>query len=364
MSYVISVADAGGTPVLTMIRSRSEPSRRPQARSAYFAPVGPPPITASGAIGLQYAITLSRGSTWPTYTTTDGQQVGVTLAEVHQGRQLKSGQDGFQFIRKFYVHGTYDPAAARDIGPQVGDRDDVLTNFYVEERMAAPYAAGGGEADIVLITCTYSKLGAPSSGGGESEPTFSYDFGSESEHIDRALAQVHYGDKPRQTADLINVTNDEVQGLEINSPILDVCEEHVFTEAQFSPSMRRALRDHLQKTNEKTFREFAIGEVLFVGASARKQAKRWYVTFQFRVRRNVSDLSFTLWKPFGAAGLVFTVIPSVVSVEKRGWQYLWIESVRMAQGDSVRVFPRAVHVATVYDEIDFGVLGIGTDPLP
>jgi hypothetical protein len=359
MAYVLSALDEAGTPVLVVQRSRSEPSWRQVIRSAYFAPVGPPPVTETGAIGLQFAITLARGSSWPTYTTADNQIVGVTIAEKHQSRQLKASTDGMQLTRVFFVHGTYDPATARDIGPQVGDQDDVLTDFYVEERTASPYAAGGGEADIVLLTVTYSQPHSPQNGGGGSEGTFGYEFGSESEHIDRALAQVHYGGDAERISDLINVTEEEVQGLEINAPIIDLTEEHVFGEAAFSPTIRRALRDQIQKTNAEAFREFAAGEVLFVGASARKQAKRWYVTFQFRVRRNVDHLPFTTYSTRG--------VPTEQDVVKLGWQYLWVESIRLpfaADPTKIRVVPRAVHVATVYDSVDFSVLGIGTDPLP
>lgn len=359
MAYVLSALDASGTPLLVGQRSRSESSWRRALRSAYVAPIGPPAISETGAIGLQFAITLARGSSWPTYTTTDGQVVGVTFAEKHQSRQLKSSTDGMQLTRVFLVHGTYDPAKARDVGPQVGDQDDVLTDFYVEERTATPFSAGGGEADIVLLTVTYSQPHSPQNGGAGSDGTFAYEFGSESEHIDRALAQVHYGGDAERIGDLVNVTDEEVGGLEVNAPIIDLTEEHVFGEASFSPSIRRALRDQVQKTNNAAFREFAIGEVLFVGASARKQAKRWYVTFQFRIRRNVEHLSFTTYSTRG--------VQTVQDVLKLGWQYLWVESIRLpfaSDPTKMRIVPRAVHVATVYESVDFAVLGIGTDPLP
>ena len=358
MAYVVSALDASGTPVLVGQRTRSEPTWRPRSSSAYLAPVGPPPVTAAGAIGLQVAITLARGSAWPTYTTPDGQVVGVTIAEKQQSRQLKATQDGMQLTRLFLIHGSCDPSAVKDVGPQVGDQDDVLADFYVEDRTAVWFANGGGEADIVLVTCTYSQPHSPQNGSAGSEGTFGYDFGGESEHIDRARAQVHYGGDAERISDLINVTDEEVQGLEINSPILAVTEEHVFTEAEFTPAFRRTLRDHLQKTNAAEFREFAIGEVLFEGASARKQAKRWYVTFQFRVRRNESAIAFTVYTTAGVA--------SPQTVVKLGWQYLWVESIRLpySSNGKIKVVPRAVHVATVYDSVDFAVLGIGTDPLP
>jgi hypothetical protein len=358
MSYAVSALDASGTPVLVAQKSAAG-RRRQRIASQYAAPVGPVPVTATATLGLQLAVTLSRGSIWPTYQTSDGQLLPVTFAEKAASRQLKATTDGQQLTRVFLVHGTDDPAAAKDIGPKVGDLDDVLPTFICEDRTAVWFASGGEVANIVQITCTYSNAGAPPSGGSGQEPTFSYDFGAESEHVDRALAQVHYGGTPERVGDLINVTDEEVQGTEINAPILDLVEEHIFSEAEFSPSMRRALRDHMQKTNSAAWREFAIGEALFVGASARKQSKRWYVTFQFRIRRNEESLAFTVYSKRGIA--------QPQSVVKLGWQYLWVESIRLpgaADPTKIRIVPHAVHVATVYDSVDFSLLGIGSDPLP
>ena len=357
MSYAISAADAGGTPVVTAQRSGLA-RRRASLRSRYLSPFGPPPVTASATATLQLVIGRAHAAVVPTYVDADGNTQAAEIAEKARSRSLKTTSDGTSLTRRFLVHGTSDPMQVRDMGPQIGDVDAEFPTFLVSDRQAETYATGGGHSDAVLITVTYQQPGQPQRSGSGSELGFSYEYGSESEHIDRALAQVHYGNDGQRVSDLINVTDDEVQGLDINSPVLDFSEEHVFTEREFSPSFRRSFRDHLQKTNAAPFREWDTGEVLFVGASARKSSKFWYVTFQFRVRRNRDSIPITVYSKRGVA--------STQDVLKRGWQYLWIETIRLpaSAGAAIAVRPHAVHVATVYDEVDFAVFGIGTDPLP
>ncbi len=359
MSFVVSAPDAAGTPFQVVQRTSFGP-RRPAIRSRCSAPVGPPPIVLTGASTLQLATTLATGSQWPTYTNADGTIVGVFIEEKARSRSTKATTDGRTLTRLFLIHGCSDPAKVTDIGPQVGDQDTEYAEYFVEERSGAPYATGGGEADIVLLTIGYVRLGNDPRGSGGAEGTLTFEFGSESEHIDRAIAQVHYGGDADRVGDLINVTDDEVQGLDINAPIIDFQEEHSFSIGQFSPAFRRLLATTVQTTNAAAFREWLVGEVLFVGASARKAAGRWYVTFSFRVRRNVDSIIIPVYTKAGEL--------DTQDVLKRGWQYLWIESIRLpaagASPTSTRVVPHAVHVATVYDEIDFSVFGIGTNPLP
>ncbi len=359
MSYVVSAPDVGGTPFLVVQRTSFGP-RRPAIRSRYFRPVGPPPITLTGASTLQLATTLATGAQWPTYTTADGTVVGVSLAEKARSTSTKATTDSRTLTRTFLIHGVSDPAKVTDIGPQVGDADTEYPEYFVEERNGATYATGSGEADIVILTISYARLGPDPRGSGGAEGLLTFEFGSESEHIDRALAQVHYGGDAERVSDLINVTDDEVQGLDINAPIIDFQEEHSFSVSDFSPVYRRLLATTVQTTNAADFREWKAGEVLFVGASARKSAGRWYVTFSFRVRRNVDSIIIPVYTKAGVA--------ESLDVLKLGWQYLWIESIRLpvagAAPTAMRVVPHAVHVATVYEATDFEVFDIGTNPLP
>lgn len=359
MSYVVSAPDVGGTPFLVVQRTSFGP-RRPATRSRYELPVGPPPIALTGSSVLQLATSLALGVLYPTYTTNEGQVLGVYIVEKARSRSTKTSFDGRSLTRIFLIHGSNDPAAVSDIGPKVGDQDATYPEFFVEERNGQTYATGGGEADIVQLTIEYKRFG-PEQGDGGSESLLSFEFGSESEHVDIALSQASHGTgASERVGNLINVTDDEIQGLEINAPILEFQEEHWFTTSRFSPAFRRLLATTTQTVNAAAFREWAIGEVLFVGASARKSAGQWNVTFSFRVRRNLEDLAFTLVKDDG------TDEPVVVT--KRGWEYLWIESRRLpeagATATKTRTVPRAVHVAAVYYATDFSIFGIGTNPLP
>ncbi len=362
MSYVVSAADAAGTPVLALQRSGYVP-RLPRIPSRYFLPVGPAPVVLTGAGTLQLRTSLARGAIWPTYTTDDGQIIGVTIAEKARSRSTKETADGRTLTRQFLIHGCSDPAAIADIGPQIGDSDTTYSEFVVDDRTASTYATGSGEADIVLLVVSYSILGQDPRGNGGTDATLSFEFGAESEHVDRALAQVHYGVnlvEASRVSDLINVTDDEVQGLDIDAPVIDFQEEHIFTTSQFSPAFRRLLATTVKTVNSAAFREWLPGEVIFNGASASKVAGRWSVRFSFRVRRNVDAIPIVVYSKAG--------VSQAVTVLKTGWQYLWIESIRLpaagASPTAMRIVPHAVHVATVYDSMDFEVFGIGVNPHP
>jgi len=359
MSLAVSAPSASGTPVLSGQASGAAATAANQAptRSRAFLVPRLPAVAPTVALGFSVAITRARPVIVPTYVDGTGATVPVTIAEQWKTRTLQRTTSGLTFTRTFLIHGSRDPATVVNVGPQVGDFDDVLTAFFVTDRKDTIYGGGGGEGDIVQAVVTYTLPGP--SFTQTQQATLSYDFGAESEHVDSALVQEHYNSDALRIGNLINVTDDAVQGVEINAPILEFAEEHYFSQTVFSPSFRRTIRDCLQKTNQAPFREWAAGEVLFTGASARKQGVQWYVTFQFRVRRNIAAISYDLYDLKGNV--------TNFQVDKRGWEYLWVDSIHLpitATGTGlISVVPHGVHVAQVYDEIDFAVLGIGTDPI-
>lgn len=362
MSQGISVADASGTPVCFPQRSvgRREPWR---IRSRSVARVAPPDESASGTLTLELVTTIARGTIYPRYSDPGSTVVQpVYILEIKKSRSLTSTSEGKEYTRTFYIHGSSDPLATKDIGPQPGDLDDEDPSFVATKRDAKPVGWGGGEGDIVQVDVSYQTLGfANNSADDAVETTFSYDFTTESEHIDRAIVQVHYGGDASRISDLINVDDDSVNGIDIGSPVVEITEERWYSEAGFSPSFRRQLADHVMQTNAARFREYNIGEVLFVGAQAKKVGRLWQVMFNFRVRRNQRDIPITTYSIVGGR-----TVATVQSVVKLGWQYLWIESrhfPQVADPTKIMIAPYAVHVATVYESMNFAGFGIGTAPL-
>jgi hypothetical protein len=325
-------------------------------------PSGAMTFVAGATVGL-YVSPTPGGAHLTTYEDPNGQLKPIELREWYKGRRVKQSGTTLSYTRVFHIVGTFETTDCLDIGPQIGDLDDVLPTFVVQSRDLQMYAKGGGgvkmtEMDIVELTVDYQQPVEPQSSGGDAEATYAYEFTSESEHVDLAISQTHYGIAPEAGQDLlINFDGQQVEGLEIDSPVVEFTEEHVFTEAQFTPSFRSNLASNVKKVNSAVWREFEIGSVLFDGASASKRGKRWYVSFRFRVRKGFVAQPFTIANAQG--GL------QAAAVTKLGWQYIWFEMTKqpLAGNTKVQIAPTAIHVATVYAQLDFSVLGIGTQPL-
>ncbi len=323
-----------------------------------------PGATATIAGGCSVTVNvrpIPGGAIYPTYVDESGIAQTVELTEWYKGRNVEQAGFVLKLTRVFFINGTFEPTDCIDLGPQVGDADDILPTFIVQNRKLEMYAKGGGYSNIVRLEVAYQQPTEPQSNGSDSEATFTYDFTSETDHVDVAYIQANYGKLP-QTGEnlLINYDGQTVGGVDIESPIMEMSEEHVFTEAQFSVAFRLGLRDHVAKVNSATFRGYAAGEVLFSGASATKRSKRWYVTFRFRCRRNRTLFTIDIMNEADPPALETKTIAS-----KLGWEYLWVGMGKHGADSDTKliVAPSSVHVAQVYEYIDFSVLGIGVAPL-
>lgn len=305
------------------------------------------------------------GARYPTYEDADGQKQTIYLTEDYKARNISQDTGGITYSRRFFIIGTYETTDCLDIGPQIGEEDDLIAGQFVVSRKLTMYAKGGAgfaktEVDVVALAVEYAPPTEPQSSGGDSEGTVTFDFASESEHVDTAIAQEHYGTQPNASEDLLINFDDEngVEGLEIDAPILSFSEQHMFTEAEFSPAFRAQLAASIKKTNLNAWREYEAESVLLDGASAQKRNKTWYVTFRFRTRVGFVNKDFTVYRIQDNA-----LQTQVVKVTKPGWHYLWVKSIKLAANDAFQFGPTSIHVAQVYETLDFATLGIGSQPV-
>ena len=305
------------------------------------------------------------GAYTPTYEDDQGQLQPVFVREWYKGRTVKQTGLTLTYVRVFHIVGTFETTDCLDLGPQVGAYDDVLPEFIVQNRDLKMYAKGGAglkytEMDIVELTVEYEKPVKAQSSGGDAEATYTLEFTSESDHVDVALTQINYmaaGEQPPAGEDkLINFDGKDVNGVEIDAPVTELTEEHTFTEAEFSPAYRVALSDYVKRSNSAVWRGYAIGSVLFDGASATKRQKTWYVSFRFRIRSGLVNKELAIINKSGIA--------NTVRINKEGWEYLWVTMSRAPNGATkLQTCPSGYHVAQVYNYLDFSALGIGTQPL-
>ncbi len=104
-----------------------------------------------------------------------------------------------------------------------------------------------------------------------------------------------------------------------------------------------ALRNCAFKYNNNTFRGQAAGECLFFGARGAPRNKDDHaVTFNFLCSPNATGLT----------------IGDVTSINKLGWQYLWVlfENVHDTTGKFITPRPKAVYIEQTYKPADFPTL--------
>jgi len=156
----------------------------------------------------------------------------------------------------------------------------------------------------------------------------------------------------------IGVTNSGVEGVDINVSIFNFSETHYIADAYITTNYKKLLFRLTNKVNNASFRGFAAGEVLFLGASGSKRVQGdWQITFRFAASPNKVITSSNLY------GLAVGQ-----SVRKDGWQYLWIlyDDVVLTKDIAGEPYSykaqrlHAVYVEEVYEPDSFSLLGIGS----
>lgn len=142
----------------------------------------------------------------------------------------------------------------------------------------------------------------------------------------------------------IGVSEDKVEGVDVPAPKLDFTETHVLSGSIVTDAYKVSLSGLTGRMNGATWRTYAAGEVVFMGASGSSKGNgQWAVTFKFSTSPNVSGLTI-----------------ADMTIDKLGWDYLWF---RYADFDHLASYslvkrPVAAYVERVLRVGDFSVLGI------
>lgn len=234
-----------------------------------------------------------------------------------------------------------------------GTDDDVTVKATVEATIPIIYAGlpfqdyhispqGAGVWDISV---RYGKKEPKETG----ESSFSFDTGGGTTHITQSLQTINkYAPVGKIAPDFkgaIGVTHDSVEGTDVTIPVYSFTETHYIPIALVTGAYKAALFGLTGRTNNAGFKGFAIGEVLFLGASGSQRGEDdWEITFRFAASPNVTGLT----------------IGDINGIDKKGWEYIWV---RYADVEDQKVLvkqPIAVYVEKVYEEGNFAGLGIGT----
>jgi len=240
----------------------------------------------------------------------------------------------------------------------LGAADEAEVRAVAQAQIPAAYL-GIPRSSITLderLNATTWKVRATFEAGdsGQSEspqPVFAFDTGGGTQHITQSLQTVGlYG--PQASAALggaIGFDGQNVAGVDITVPVYQFSETHVFSPVFVTPAYPIALMGLTGAVNNGFFRGFASGEVLFLGASGSRRGQGiddpWEITFKFAASPNRTAIT----------------VGTITGIEKRGWDYLWVQYGEDVDGAAKLLIkrPTAVYVEQVYPFGDFGALGIG-----
>jgi hypothetical protein len=106
----------------------------------------------------------------------------------------------------------------------------------------------------------------------------------------------------------IGVSDDAVEGVEIESPKYDWTETKVWADADVSDAYKDAIYQLTGSMNNASFRGKAAGECKFKGATGSKRGNGlWTITYHFSASPNVTGASYG----------------GITGIDKLGWDYLW-----------------------------------------
>jgi len=265
--------------------------------------------------------------------------MAITVHEKWESRETTVGENP-SIDLVFIIRGTDSDLAAKTA---LAAASPVLYHGLVRQSMHLERIA----ENIWEGSVRYGKFEPPETG----DSSYQFDTGGGTQHITQSLQTVARYAPPGKTAPdfqgAIGVTHDNVEGVDITVPVFNFSETHYIASNLVTPAYKATLFYLTGKVNGGTFRGFAPGEVLFLGASGSKRGQEdWEITFRFAASPNVTGL----------------VIGNITGINKKGWEYLWVRYAddEDAAAKTLVKRPIAAYVEQVYPYGNFSGLGIGT----
>lgn len=187
------------------------------------------------------------------------------------------------------------------------------------------------------------------------ESTRSFSTMGETIHIDNSIATVQTYGEYWDVDGLINVRFkkntdptisaeyliESIDGVDIVVPVFSFSETHWKVAEDVDDAYMMTVMELTGKVNDNTFRGFAAGEVLFLGAELdqRKVRGDYEIKYHFSVKKNKTNLS----------------VGSITGIAKKGWEYLWIIKDEDTEGNP---YISSVSVEQVYEYGNFAGLNI------
>lgn len=178
---------------------------------------------------------------------------------------------------------------------------------------------------------------------------YTFSTGGGTAHLTQSLSTISSyapaGMTAPDFAGAIGVTEDRVEGVDVPAPKYEFSETHYLADGTVTDAYKLILFNLTGRVNDATFKGFAAGECLFLGANGSKRGdEKWSITYNFACQPNVTGLS----------------VGSITSIAKKGWEYLWVRygTYEDSAAYSLVQRPVAAYVERVFLPGDFSDLGI------
>jgi hypothetical protein len=278
----------------------------------------------------------------------------ITVVEKPEDREFTVGEEQSSAntgVKKFLVTGTDEDseaaAALHDQAPeQVGDG--------YKQTSRVEWLSPGRWLGYV----NYGPK-APTPVG---EFAFSFDTTGATQHVTQSIQTVGRYAPPGKTAPdfkgAVGVTADNVEGVDIVTPAFNFTLRVKLPIASWNPTYVANMRALTGKVNSTGFYvrihgatyTFPAGELLFLGGSGDESTASEFIELTLRFAASPNRTGIT--------------IGDISGIDKKGWEYLWVryEDVEDAGAKMIVKRPAAVCVEKVYEEGNFGLLGISIPP--
>jgi hypothetical protein len=179
----------------------------------------------------------------------------------------------------------------------------------------------------------------------DSVSAFETGGGTQHVKISRATVQVRSvsGETAPNTYNQINVDAQQVGGTDIVIPVFTFEETKVFPFNSVNAAYKMNLFTATGRVNNATYKGFAAGEVLFMGASGRSRGTEEYsITGRFAASPNITGLS----------------VGDITGINKNGWDFLWLMFEDNTSEGKLLKKPIHAFVERLYLPHNFGLLGL------
>ena len=175
----------------------------------------------------------------------------------------------------------------------------------------------------------------------------SFDTTGGTVHVTQSFGTNRFGLLAPDFQGAIGVSDDRVDGVDITIPAYKFSETHYIPRIFVSTAYKNTLFQLTGKVNNATFKNFAAGEVLFLGSTGQRRGHEDFeITYNFAASPNIGSIVFT---------------PTIEVLNKEGWDYMWLYYADEVDTTAHRLVrrPRAAYVERVYQRADLGLLGLG-----